>query len=133
MSTWRDVRRFAMALPGVVESRSRSGRRAWLVDKKAFTWERPLGKADLDALGKEAPDGPILGVCTDGLEMKDALLASRPNVYFTTPHFNGYPAVLLRLPKISAAALKDAIVEAWFTRAKKRDVEAYVAKRRKKP
>jgi hypothetical protein len=71
MAAWRDVRRFALALPGTSEERTARGWRAWIVDKKFFTWERPLLKSDLAALGDEAPDGPILGVRTAGLEMKD--------------------------------------------------------------
>ena len=120
MATWRDVRRIALAMPGVVEERSRSENAAWLVNDKFFTWERPLRKSDLAALGKDAPSGPILGVRTSGLEMKDALLAHDPKVFFTTPHFDGYPAVLVRLEKISSATLKDVLVEGWLATAPKR-------------
>jgi hypothetical protein len=58
--------------------------------------------------------------------MKDVLLASDPKVFFTTPHFDGYPAVLIRLDKISTGQLKDVIVEAWLARAQKRAVAAYI-------
>jgi hypothetical protein len=59
------------------------------------------------------------------LEMKEVLLASEPPVFFTTPHFDGYCAVLVRLSKISAKLLGDVIVEAWLARAPKRAVAAY--------
>jgi hypothetical protein len=125
MATWNDVRRIALALPGATEQLS-YGDRAWVVNKKLFTWERPLRASDLAALGKSAPKGPILGVRTADLEMKDVLLASNPNVYFTTPHFDGYPAVLIRLEKIAAKELKDVITEAWLARAGKRAVAEFL-------
>ena len=57
----------------------------------AIAWERPLRRTDIAALGDRAPAGPILGVRTADLEMKDVFLASDPKVFFTTPHFEGYP------------------------------------------
>ncbi len=126
MASWQDVRRIALALPGTSEERSSSGRCAWLVNKKFFTWERPLRRSDLDALGDAAPKGPILGVRTSDLEMKEALLTSNPKVFFTTPHFDGYPAVLVQLKKIAPKTLKEVIVEAWLARAPKRAVATYL-------
>jgi hypothetical protein len=52
--------------------------------------------------------------------MKDVLLASDANVFFTTPHFNGYPAVLICLDRITTAALRTVLVESWLARAPKR-------------
>jgi hypothetical protein len=132
MATWRDVRRIALALPGASEEATSSGKGAWIVNKKFFTWERPLRKSDLAALGGKAPSGPILGVRTADLEMKDVLLASNPSVYFTTPHFDGYPAVLIRLSKITSKELKDVIVEAWLARAGKRAVAEFLKDGEKK-
>ncbi|HMF28494.1 MAG TPA: MmcQ/YjbR family DNA-binding protein [Candidatus Cybelea sp.] len=129
MATWRDVRKYALALPGTTEEKASSGNAAWIVNKKFFTWERPLRPADVAALGTGAPKGPILGVRTHDLEMKEALLRSNPKVYFTTPHFDGYPAVLIRLEKISAKELKDVIEEAWLARAGKRAVAEFLNKR----
>lgn len=129
MATWNDVRRYALALPGTAEELSTNGHRAWLVNKKFFTWERPLRKSDVAALGKKAPTGAILGVRVADLEMKDVLLASDPGVFFTTPHFDGYPAVLIRLGKISAKTLEAVIVEAWLSRAGKRAVKAFLESR----
>jgi hypothetical protein len=125
MATWRDVRRLALALPGTSEEVSR-GTAAWVVSKKGFVWERPLRKSDIAALGPSAPAGPILGVRTADLEMKDVLLASNPGVFFTTPHFNGYPAVLVRLDQIKLAELKNVIVEAWLTRAAPKIAAAFL-------
>lgn len=128
MATWHDVRTYALALPETTEEISSSGLREWRVRKKLFTWERPLRRGDLEALGAAAPNGPILSISTAGLEMKEALLASSAAVYFTTPHFDGYAAVLIRLDAISAKELKDAIAEAWLARAPKRVAKAFLAK-----
>jgi hypothetical protein len=111
MANWAQVRRYALALPGTSETTSR-GTAAWVVDKKLFVWERPLRKTDLAALGDAAPSGPILGART----------------VFTIPHFDGYPAVLVRLDAIAAKELKRLVVEAWIARAPERAVRAYLAK-----
>jgi hypothetical protein len=126
MASWRDVSRHVSALPGTSEQADSRGQRKWLVSDKAFAWERPLRPADIAALGKSAPDGPILGVRTADLELKDVLLASDRAVFFTTPHFEGYPAVLVRLGKISQKQLKDVLLEAWLARAPKRAVTAFM-------
>jgi len=129
VATWRDVRRVACSLPGVTEETSGSGTLSWAVNKKKFAWERPLRPGDLEALGAAAPAGPILGLRTADLEMKDVLLASLPGVFFTTPHFNGYPAVLVRLNAISIKQLGAALLDAWIARAPKRAVDAYLGGR----
>lgn len=125
MATWRDVRRIALALPGTSESTSRETP-AWTVDGNFFVWDRPLRKADIAALGARAPKGPILGVRTADLEMKEAVLAGSPRIFFTTPHFDGYPAVLVQLDKISVSALEAVILDAWLARAKKKTASAYL-------
>jgi hypothetical protein len=130
VASWGDVRRFALALPGTSEETSSSGKSAWIVNKKFFTWERPLRRSDLAALGDDAPNGPILGIYTGDLELKEVLLASDPDVFFTTPHFDGYPAVLVQLKRIAPKNLKDVIVEAWLARAPQRAVKAFLEKGR---
>ncbi len=130
MATWDQVRRYALALPGVAETTSH-GTAAWVVNKKLFVWERPLRKSDLAALGDEAPAGAILGIRTADLEMKEALLRSNPRALFTTPHFDGYAAVLVQLDEISAGDLKRLIAEAWLARAPERAARDYLAKRKR--
>jgi hypothetical protein len=125
VATWDDVRRIALALPETSERVSRDLRR-WEVKDKGFVWERPLRRADLEALGDHAPDGPILGARVEHLVAKEALLADDPEVFFTTPHFDGYPAVLVRLDRIGPEDLSEVIVEAWLARAPKRLAKAYV-------
>ena len=130
VATWDQVRRYALALGGASEETSR-GSAAWIVNKKFFVWERPLRKADLAALGAEAPTGPILGVRTADLEMKEAILRSGSQAIFTIPHFEGYPAVLVQLDTIAAKDLKQLIVEAWLARAPERAVRDYLANRKR--
>jgi hypothetical protein len=125
VATWDDVRRIALALPDAGERVSRELRQ-WRVRDKLFVWERPLRRADLEALGDAAPDGPILGARVEHLGAKEALLADDPGVFFTTPHFDGYPAILVRLDRIALEDLHEVIVEAWLARAPKRLVQAYL-------
>jgi hypothetical protein len=125
MATWDDVRRIALGLPETTEAVS-WGHAHWRVKDKGFVWERPLRRSDLEALGDAAPEGPILGARVEHLVAKEALLADEPDVFFTTPHFDGYPAVLVRLDEISDEGLEEVIVEAWLCRAPKRLVQAYV-------
>jgi hypothetical protein len=124
VATWDDVRRLALALPDTSEDTSHRNI-AWRVRKKLFVWERPLRPADIRALGDAAPDGPILGARTEHLLAKEAILADDPEVYFTTPHFDGYPAVLVRLERIGLRELEELIVDAWLAQAPKRLAQAY--------
>jgi hypothetical protein len=125
MASWDDVRRLALSLPETNERESR-GNRQWRVRDKLFVWERPLRGSDLEALGKAAPDGPILGARVEHLVAKEALVADDSGVYFTTPHFDGYPAILVRLDEISVPDLEEITVEAWLARAPKRLADAYL-------
>ncbi len=119
MATWEDVRQIALGLPETSEKIS-WGSAHWRVKDKGFVWERPLHKPDLAALGAAAPDGPILGVRVPDLGVKEALIADDPEIYFTIPHFDGYPAVLVRLDRIEVDELREIITEAWLDRAPKR-------------
>ena len=125
VATWDDVRRIALALPETREAVARDLRQ-WRVRDKLFAWERPLRRADLEALGDAAPDGPILGARVEHLGAKEALLQDDAAVYFTTPHFDGYPAILVRLERIGLDDLHELIVEAWLARAPKRLARAYL-------
>ena len=130
MADWDDVRRVALALPETAERDTR-GLPAWRVRTGAskdrlFVWERPLRRADLEALGEDAPEGPILGVRVADLGVKEAMLADDPEVCFTTPHFDGYPAVLVRLGRIDPADLRELVIEAWLASAPQRLVRQYL-------
>ncbi len=115
MATFDDVRRIAMGLPRTDERESR-GMLQWRVAEKLFVWERPLRRADLEHLGDRARR-PVLGARVEHVDMKDALIAEDPAVFFTTPHFDGYPAILVRLERITVERLKDLVTDAWLARA----------------
>jgi hypothetical protein len=125
MAGWDDVRRIALALPEATEDPLHD-LASWRIRKKLFVWERPLRGSDLRALGDDAPEGPILGARVEHLVAKEALLADESGVFFTTPHFDGYPAVLVRLDEIALEDLEEVIVEAWLARAPKRLAQEYV-------
>jgi len=125
VATWADVRRLALDLPGAEERQSR-GLAQWRVGDRLFVWERPLRSSDRRALGAEAPEGPILGARVEHLIAKEALLADDPDVYFTTPHFDGYPAILVRLDAITEEELEEVVVEAWLCRAPKKVARQYL-------
>ena len=115
MASWDDVGRIVTELPETAEPSPRN----WRVRKKLIAWERPLRKADYAALGADAPEGEILGARVADEGVKFALIADDPCVYFTTPHFDGYPAVLVRLAEISVPELKELITDAWLAQAPK--------------
>lgn len=125
MADWDDVRRIALALPEA-EEQPLHGMTSWRVRGKLFVWERPLRNSELEALAEEAPSGPILAARVEHLHAKEAILADDPRVYFTTPHFDGHPSVLVRLEKVPLEEPEELIVEAWLTRAPKRVAKAYL-------
>jgi hypothetical protein len=126
MATWEDVSRVCTALPEVVESVRRDGLRQWRVQDRMFVWERPLRRSDLAELGDAAPTGPVLGARVPDEGAKTALIADEPDVYFTTSHFDGYPAVLCRLDELDDRSLTELATEAWACRAPKRLVAAHL-------
>ena len=128
MADWDDVRRIALALPETSEETSRD-HLAWVVRKKFFVWERPLRRSDLNALGLTEQPGPVLGARVEHLIAKEALLQSDPAVFFTTPHFDGYPAILARLDALEADDLAELVIEAWLNRAPPRVAAAFLAER----
>lgn len=109
-----DVARIALALPGVTEGESRGGR-TWSVAGKTFAWERRFSKADIRRFGDtEPPDGPILAVRVDDLGEKEAVLSAGNKGFFTIPHFDGYPAVLIQLKAVNTRPLREVIIDGWL-------------------
>ncbi|HEU5267639.1 MAG TPA: MmcQ/YjbR family DNA-binding protein [Jatrophihabitans sp.] len=126
MADWDDVRRIALELPQTSERPGHTTQ--WRVKDTFFVWERPLRTKDRADLGAAAPpeDAPILAARIADEGVKHALIADDPDVYFTTPHFNGYPAILVRLDRIEIDELTELITEAWLQRAPKRVKQAYL-------
>lgn len=128
-STFEDVARLALALPETEETTSygnvswavRTGRvRRGAPETKGFVWERPLSRKDRTHLVEAEeievpPDEVILAARVEDLAEKEATLAENPGVAFTTPHFNGYPAVLVRLDRVAPALLQEIVTGAWLT------------------
>jgi hypothetical protein len=127
MATLNTVARIVSSLPETAETSSATGLRWWVVKKKTIAWERPLRKSDLAALGDRAPKGTILGVWLPDLMVKATLLSAAPELFFTTPHFDGHPSVLVPLARIDAPTLRALLVEAWLGRAPKRLASEHVA------
>jgi hypothetical protein len=118
--TWDDVARACLALPATSEAVSASGRRRWLVRGKTFVRERPLHRRDLDELVDAAPGGPVLVAYVADEGVKAALLAAEPDVWFTTSHFDGWPALMCRLDALDRQALTELAGDAWASRAPRR-------------
>jgi hypothetical protein len=124
MATFEDVARLALALPGTEETTS-YGNLSWAVRSggkakgKGFVWERPLSKKDRKDLTEAGeievpPDEVILAARVEDLAEKEAVLAEQPEAVFTTPHFNGYPAVLVRLDRVEEDQLSEIVTSAWL-------------------
>ncbi|GAB2591629.1 MmcQ/YjbR family DNA-binding protein [Microlunatus antarcticus] len=118
MATLAEARRIALALPATSEKVS-WGSLHWRVRDKGFAWERPLNRTDLAALGDDAPTGEIVAVRVADLGERDALIAAEPEVFFTVPHLDGFPAVLVRLAAVDVTELTELITDAWLDRAPK--------------
>ena len=121
MPVQSDVRRLALSLPGAEES---SGDFSFFVrrggKRKLFAWvwlQRHEPKAP------RVPNPEVLGVRVDGLDAKEALLASAPDRLFTEPHYDGYPAVLVRLTEVGLDELEDLLEAAWRCQAPRRLLE----------
>ncbi len=131
MATLDDVRGIALDLPDAFEKvEGHRGGASWRTNAGMFAWERGPSNTDLvqlEALGREWPDGTVLGIRTDGLEAKEELLAAFPGCFFTIPHFDGYPAVLLRLAEIDVELLREVVIEAWLLRTTRTTAKKWLA------
>ena len=124
-----DLDELALALPGTTKEVSEDGRPTYSAEGKMYAFHRSQRKDAVDPeTGERLSD--VLMFRTPDLEVKELLLADDRDIYFTTPHFNGYPAVLVRIPdleRLDREELGDLLADAWLTRAKKSVAKAWLA------
>ena len=129
MATMADLDELALAMPQATKELSDDGRPAYFVHGKMFCFHRGRRPDAVDAdTGERLSD--VLMFRVADLGEKEVMLADNRGVFFTTPHFNGYPAVLMRIPtlkRIDREELRDLVVESWLTRAQKRVAKAWLA------
>ena len=112
-----EVATLAMAYPLVEEGR-KWNRRSWQVAGAQFAWVRPFSKADLKRFGDEpVPAGTIIGLATDDLAEKEAVLAAGHDGVFTIPHFDGFAAVLVEIDVVDRAVFAELLEDAWLAKA----------------
>jgi hypothetical protein len=115
MATERDVRRIALSLPAAEQER---GRFAFSVRNKgklkAFVW---VWMERVDPKKPRVPNHGVIAVRVANGNEKERLLSADPAKFFTEPHYNGFPAVLVRLEAVSVADLKQLLTEAWRCQA----------------
>ena len=129
MATLRDVDTLALALPEVVKGEDDDGRPSYSVNGKVICWHRSPRPDALDPKTGERLTDVFVFRTTD-LDVKEMTLQDDRGIFFTTPHWNGYPAVLIRireLKHLKRAELRDLVEEAWLSRAPKRVAKAWLA------
>ena len=129
MATMADLDALALALPEATKDVSDDGRPTYLVHGKMFCFHRRPRPDAVDAATGERLDDVLVFRVAD-LDVKELVLADPRGIFFTTPHWNGYAAVLLRVPDLRHVGrdeLRDLVVDAWLTRAKKRLAKAWLA------
>ena len=136
MATQNDVRCIASALPGTSEVEGRFAFNVCNGNKdKGFVW---VWQERVSPKKARVPNPAVLAVRVADLDDKDTLLALDEKKFFTEPHYDGFPAILVRLPAIGAAELKALITTAWRCQAPRALVEELggrrtPSKRRAKP
>ena len=108
MATWEDVRELALALPGAEESTS-YGQPAFRVRGKLFAWLSPHEQ------------GALVLKCDP--EERPLLIDAQPDAFYVTPHYKGYPAVLVRLDVVDDDELAERVTDSWLGTAPKRLVD----------
>jgi hypothetical protein len=129
MATIKDVDSLALAMPQATKEVSDDGRPTYLVHGKMFCFHRGRRPDAVDPETGERLDDVFVFRVED-LDVKDLILADDRGVFFTTPHWNGYPAVLIRIPdlaRLDRSELRDFVIDAWLTRAQKRVAKAWLA------
>jgi hypothetical protein len=132
MATMTDLDKLALAMPQATKEVSDDGRPTYLVHGKFFCFHRSRRRDAVDPdTGERLDDVLVFRVADVGV--KELMLADDRGIFFTTPHWNGYSAVLIRIPdlgQLDRDELEDAVVEAWLTRAQKRVAKAWLDEHR---
>ena len=135
MATMSDLDELALAMPQTTKKVSDDGRPSYLVHGKFFCFHRrPRPDAIDPETGERLED--VLVFRVEDLDVKDLLLSDSRGIFFTTPHWDGYKAVLMRIPslaEIDREELYDLVAEAWLTRAQKRLAKAWLAEHGAEP
>jgi hypothetical protein len=128
MATMADLDELALAMPQTTKEVSDDGRPTYLVHGKFFCFHRSRRRDAIDPdTGERLDDVLVFRVADVGV--KELMLADDRGVFFTTPHFDGYAAVLMRIPdlaRVDREELGDLVAEAWLTRAQKRVARAWL-------
>ena len=132
MATMADLDELALAMPQTTKELSDDGRPTYLVHGKFFCFHRSRRRDAIDPDTGERLDDVLVFRVAD-LGVKELMLADERRIFFTTPHWDGYSAVLMRIPdlaRLDREELEDAVVEAWLTRAQKRVAKAWLDEHR---
>jgi hypothetical protein len=127
-----DLDELALAMPETTKELSEDGRPTYLVHGKFFCFHRTRRRDAIDPDTGERLDDVLVFRVAD-LGVKELMLADDRRIFFTTPHWDGYAAVLIRIPdlaRLDRDELEDAVVEAWLTRAQKRVAKAWLEEHR---
>ena len=123
MATWADVEQIAAELPETAP-RTAWGRPAFGVAGKVFVVDRGLRPDAVDETGERIPG--LLTLFTADVETKEALAADDSGYFLTTPHFDNYAAILVRLEQIPVDELREVMIESWLVKAPKRLAATYL-------
>lgn len=102
MVTEEDVRAIALGLAGVEERASYGGQPSWRTRRRMFTWIR------------DDPEALVVWVGSE--EDKLAMIATEPEKFFTTPHYDGHAIVLVRLEAVDRDEVAELIADSWRRR-----------------
>jgi hypothetical protein len=125
MADLEDARRIALSFPESIQGENEDGRQVgFSVNGKGFAWtymERVEGQRG------RVPRPDVLAVRVANEDEKQMLLTSDPAKFFTTAHYNGFPAVLVRLAAIETDELTELLTDAWRCRAPRKLVKTFDA------
>jgi hypothetical protein len=128
IATMQDLDELALSMPATTRRTTGDGRPSYYASGKLFCCQRNRRPDAVDEHGEMLDD--VLMFRVADLDTKDALLADSSSAFFTTHHFNGYAAVLLRIAHLGAVdrdELFEIVADAWLTRAPKRLASAWLS------